>query len=130
MGPYTYDVLGRLTQRVEPEGTSTWVWGQTKSLHDIGSLDSVTGYGYSESRTYEAIGRLSTRTITTDQPYQYGFSYNSIGALDTLTYPVPAPAGGSATPTAIRYGYSYGAPVQISDVTTSCVVDGIGVGSY
>ena len=38
-------------------------------------------------------------TITTDQSYQYDYTYNSHGAVDTLTYPAsPVPAGQSRQP--------------------------------
>jgi RHS repeat-associated protein len=113
-----YDALGRMTSRSEPEGTSTWMWGHTAAAHDIGALDSVSGYGYSEALSYDALGRLATKIITSDQTYQYDYSYNSIGGLDTVTYPVsPAPTGTTATRFKIQYGYSYGVPIQISDIT-------------
>ncbi len=56
--------------------------------------------------------------ITTDQAYQYDYTYNSIGAIDTITYPTsPAPTGTTATRYKIQYGYSYSFPIQISDIT-------------
>jgi RHS repeat-associated protein len=113
-----YDPLGRVWQRVEPEGTSTWTWGSSAANHNIGSLQSVSGYGYLEELSYDGIGRLHTDKITTDQAYQYDYAYNALGAIDTLTYPVStAPTGTTATRFKIQYGYSYGFPVQISDVT-------------
>jgi RHS repeat-associated protein len=113
-----YDALGRITSRTEPEGTSTFTFGHTPAAHDIGSLISMSGYGYSESLSYDTVGRLATRVITTDQAYQYDYSYNSSGLLDTVTYPTsPAPTGTTATRFKIQYGYSYAVPVQISDVT-------------
>jgi RHS repeat-associated protein len=113
-----YDTLGRLRHRFEPEGTSTWTWGSSPTLHEIGSLASVSGLGYSENLTYDTIGRLATRKITSDQDYQYDYGYNSIGAIDTITYPTPGPNGSTAARFKIQYGYSYGFPTQISDVTT------------
>jgi RHS repeat-associated protein len=117
----SYDPLGRLATRSEAEGTSTWTWGNTKSLHNIDQLQSVSGLGYSESLYYDGLGRLQTRVIVTDQPYQYDYAYNSatgLGSLDTITYPAStAPAGTTATRFKIQYGYGYGFTTQISDVT-------------
>jgi RHS repeat-associated protein len=115
-----YDTLGRMTSRSEPEGISTWSWGNTASAHDIGSLDYRSTNGYSDNYAYDALGRLATRTIASDAVYQYNYSYNSIGAVDTITYPTsPAPAGTTNTRFAIQFGYSYGFPYQISDITQS-----------
>jgi RHS repeat-associated protein len=115
-----YDALGRVTSRTEPEGTSTWIWGTSSAARNIGRLLTVSGYGYTESRAYDAVGRIATRTIATDQSYQYDYSYNSIGALDTISYPSsPVPAGQSGARFKLRYTYSYGAPVQITDITQS-----------
>lgn len=114
----TYDLLGRILTRTEPEGMSTWTWGHTPANHDIGSLDAISGYGYVENLNYDAIGRLQTRQIVTDATYQYDYAYNALGAIDTITYPTsPAPTGTTAARFTIKYGYSYGQPYQISDVT-------------
>jgi RHS repeat-associated protein len=114
----TYDVLGRMTSRSEPEGTSTWTWGSTPSLYNIGKLQSVAGNGYSETRTYDSVGRLLDRAITTDTTYNYDYTYNSIGAIDTITYPTsPAPTGTTATRYKIDYSYSVGAPYMLRDIT-------------
>ena len=86
--------------------------------HNVGSLKSATGYGYAESLAYDGMARLARRTITTDQAYQYDYSYNSIGALDTITYPAsPVPAGQGGTRFKAHYAYSYGRPIRITDVT-------------
>ncbi len=114
----TYDAAGRMTTRTEPEGTSTWSWGNSPGARNVGRLKSVSGYGYAENRSYDSQGRLATRAITTDQTYQYDYTYNASGLLDTITYPAsPVPAGKSSNRFKIRYGYSYGAPALISDVT-------------
>ena len=42
------------------------------------------------------------------------------GALDTIAYPdSPVPAGQSGARFTVKYGYSYGAPSLINDVTQS-----------
>jgi RHS repeat-associated protein len=120
----SYDALGRRLTRTEPEGTSSWVWGQTSDNTGTGRyadrLKSVSGYGYSEVMTYDQLARPWTRTITTDQSYQYGYTYNSIGKLSTLTYPTsPIPTGGVGANYTIQYGYSYGSPNSITDVTNA-----------
>jgi RHS repeat-associated protein len=116
----TYDVLGRPTSRAEPDGTSTWTWGTSAAAHNLGRLQSVKGYGYTESLGYDGVGRVATRTIATDQSYQYDYTYNSIGAPDTIAYPSsPVPAGQGGARLKLRYAYSYGAPTRITDVTQS-----------
>jgi len=119
-----YDALGRLTSRSEPEGTSTWTWdvlpsGCPAGGKYVGQQTSETGYGYVEMRCFDAISRLQTRIISTDQLYQYDYTYNSLGAIDTITYPTsPPPQGTTATRYKIQYGYDgHGFVNGISDVT-------------
>ena len=83
-----------------------------------GKLQSKAGLGYAESLAYDGLGRVSTRTITTDQSYRYDYTYNSIGEIDTLTYPTsPVPSGQTGSRLRLRYSYSFGTPSQIDDVT-------------
>jgi len=113
-----YDTLGRRVSRTEPEGTSTWTWGASAVARNIGRLQSKSGLGYSETLAYDGLGRVSKRTIATDKSYQYDYTYNSIGEIDTLTYPTsPVPSGQSGSRLRLRYAYSFGAPSQIDDVT-------------
>jgi RHS repeat-associated protein len=115
-----YDALSRPTSRIEPDGTSTWTWGASAAAHNLGRLQSLEGYGYTESLTYDGVGRIATRAITTDQPYQYDYTYNSIGALDTIEYPAsPVPTGQGGARFKVQYAYSYGAPTRITDTTQS-----------
>ena len=118
----TFDALGRLITRTDPEGASTWTWGTSAAARDIGRLQAKSGFGYAESRSYDNAGRISSRTITTDQSYQYDYTYNSTGDVDTFTYPSsPVPAGQSGSRFKIRYAYSFGMPSRIDDVTQSQV---------
>ena len=113
-----YDALGRVVSRTEPEGTSTWTWGSSAASRNIGRLVAASGYGYAEAYAYDDRGRPARRTITTDQGYQYDYTYDANGALESVTYPVsPVPAGGTAQRLKVHFGYSYGAPVRITDVT-------------
>jgi RHS repeat-associated protein len=117
----TFDALGRVTTRTEPEGTSTWTWGSTPGAHNIGQLGSVAGYGYSEVLTYDTVSRLSNRsiTITGDQNYLFDYTYNTLGEVATIAYPTsPMPAGTGPRYT-IQYQYSYGYLYQIQDITNA-----------
>jgi RHS repeat-associated protein len=114
-----FDVLGRITSRTEPEGVSTWTWGNSAAAHNIGALASVSGYGYAESLTYDSVSRLSNRSITTDQNYQFDYTYNNIGRLATLAYPTSPMPASTGPRYKIQYLYSYGEPYTIQDVTNS-----------
>jgi RHS repeat-associated protein len=88
---FTYDLLGRMLTRLEPESATptSWVYGNSAALHEIGQLHSVTKPdGYAESYAYDSIGRPQTKIYTEDGTnYQFDYAYNTLGAPDTLTYP-------------------------------------------
>ena len=114
----TYDPLGRITSRTEPGAGGTFTWGNSPAAKNIGQLESMSGGGYAEILTYDSVGRLSQRKITTDQDYFYNYIYNTIGALDTLTYPTsPVPSGETGTRFKVKYAYSSGAPYKITNET-------------
>lgn len=85
----TFDKLGRQLTRVEPEGTTTWVWGATAANHNIGRLQSVSGPGHSQSYLYDSLGRLSKHTTTSDASYDIDYGYDATtGFLSSVQYPV------------------------------------------
>jgi RHS repeat-associated protein len=101
----TYDALGRTTQRIETEGTTTWTWGTSAASHEIGRLKQVAGPGDTDTNTYDSVGRLASRSMFTGVTYTVGYSYNTIGKLSVLTYPL---AAGQTNPFAVLYGYTNG----------------------
>ncbi len=101
---FEYDALGRITKRIAPDGTENWVWGSAATSRNIGRLAGLSGPGYTENFTYDSVGRPASRTIVADASYRYDYAYNSLGLLDSITYP----AAGAATPFKIRHDYGAG----------------------
>lgn len=110
---FGYDLLGRMTSRLEPESATatTWVYGTSAALHEIGRLKSLAKPdGYQESYTFDSLGRPATRTITEDTTYNVSYTYNTIGEINTVTYPAS-----TGTAFVLKYLYSYGALQQVKD---------------
>ena len=116
---FTYDALSRPKTRTEPDLTTSWTWGSSAALFNIGRLQSVSSSNtatYSESYTYDSKTRLSTQTISipADNSYTYTSTYNATtGLLDTLQYP----ASTGAAPLKLQYSYANGILKEISDFT-------------
>jgi RHS repeat-associated protein len=112
---FTYDALSRLASRTEPEGTTTWTWGRpadnTTSAKVAGRLRQVAGPGYAEQYGYDALSRLAKRAIVADATYEYAYGYNTLGQLDSLTYP----ASTSGYRLKLGYEYAYGQLTRIRD---------------
>ena len=116
---FTYDNISRPLTRIEPEGTTGFVYGSSAAAHNIGKLQSVSAPGgYAEAFTYDALGRPQTTSYTEDvptTPYQIDYSYNAQGTLDTLTYPVST----SGYRLKLQYSYTNGQVSQITDYNNS-----------
>lgn len=115
---YLYDLLGRMTKRIEPDATSEWTWATAKTATDkIGRLKKVTGPGYEENLEYndpDTAGRLTSRKIVLEgTTHQFDFAYNSSGELYTLTYPTTT----GVNPFKLKYEYLNGYLNSIRDFT-------------
>ena len=121
----SYDGLSRPLSRTEPDLFTQWTWGSSAANHNIGKLQSVcTGTGgtcsssyYSESKSYDSLGRLYQRSIAIPSmgTYAYTWQYNTMGYVDTLTYPVST----SGKALELKYAYHTGSLQSITDVLDS-----------
>jgi RHS repeat-associated protein len=121
-----FDALSRMTSRTEPDLTSTWTWGATAASHNIGKLASVSSTGsagtYSESYTFDSIGRLSNDsiTVTNDGTKAFDYTYDATtGLLSTIAYPLNGQMTYRITP---GYTYQHGFLQQIFDSRTPTTI--------
>jgi RHS repeat-associated protein len=145
-----YDALSRMSSRSEPDLFTQWTWGNSTTSHNWGHLAKVctgtgthpttctSSTGYSESETYDSLGRPYQRAIQIpgDTTYTYTLAYNATtGLLDTLTYPTNS----MGYVFKVQYGYVNGLLASITDTSdpvstcgTTCAlwtanaVDGLG----
>jgi RHS repeat-associated protein len=103
-----YDEFGRLTQKTNPTQNGTWYHDKTEAgawcaagLNRV--CESKAGNGATtitrEATTYDALGRPSQTTTTRNRTYTSSVAYDSLGRVQTQTYP---------TGFALRYDYSPG----------------------
>ncbi len=125
----TYDAISRPLTRSEPDFYTSWTWGSTQTLHNIGRLASVcTGLGntptnctsspgYSETETYDSLARPYQRSILIPgqaNPFTYTKQYGSItGFLSTLTYPTST----SSYALELQYAYTNGLVKSVTDIS-------------
>ena len=83
----TYDVLGRLTGRGEPDLTSAWTYDtQTRGIGKLAS--TTTTAGFQSTVSYDSLGRPTPTDVTVDsQTCTTTTNYNAEGRLGTVTYP-------------------------------------------
>jgi RHS repeat-associated protein len=91
-----YDVLGRMTQRSEPDLVSTWSYDKkfdgTACGKGVGKLcEAQADNGYKRTHSYDTLGRISTTATVLDNPSQpatVSVSYDAAtGRLVNKTWP-------------------------------------------
>jgi RHS repeat-associated protein len=90
----SYDILGRVTVVTSPDGSMTNDW-DAAALGKGKLQRSTSPNGVVASYTYNDKGQTaSQKWVIETVPYQVNLAYDSIGRLDTITYPdIPGPEG-------------------------------------
>ena len=84
---YSYDVLGRVTQKTVQGDATTTSYQYNENTHK-GTLASVTHNGQTLSYAYDNYDRLTTVSETrTDTTYVTSYTYNAYSQISTKTYP-------------------------------------------
>jgi len=121
-----YDLLGRMTSRVEPEYTSTWSYdkyiadapGTSTCSKGIGKLcESNTSHGVNKKYAFDSLGRPSTsRTVVSSGPsFATAVTYQtSTGRVLTQSFP---------TGVAVQYAYSARGFVTQLQLATAATVN-------
>ncbi|HEX4860812.1 MAG TPA: RHS repeat-associated core domain-containing protein, partial [Rhizomicrobium sp.] len=111
----TYDGLGRLHVRTQPDQTDTWNYDT--ATNGVGLLASANGSSASYSRThfYDSLSRPTQVNLSINGgTYTYNRSYNSDSRMATLTYP---------SGLVVKYVYTtLGYLYQVQDNATSAVL--------
>ena len=85
-----YDLLGRLVQRTELEGSSHWVYGDNSAAQgSIGKLLQESGNGVTKTYSYDNLGRptATTTAIAGEGSFTTQTEYDSLGRVKRITYP-------------------------------------------
>lgn len=134
----TYDALSRPLTRTEPDLFTQWTWGSTPASFNVGQLIaectqmsspcSSTNALYYESRTFDSVGRPSTRSIveTGDSgndgggAFLFTNTYGPTGQISSIAYP-KTPSGFSLH---LQYAYQYGLLDTVTDASDPLSVCG------
>jgi RHS repeat-associated protein len=121
---FTYDGVSRPLTRIELEGTTQWTYGTSVANKNVGKLVSVTAPGsYSESFTYDSLGRSNTVTTNADSTsFLISNTYSTVnGLLETVTYPTSTTAvPGSRFK--VQYEYAFGLLQRVRDFNSPSVI--------
>jgi RHS repeat-associated protein len=102
---FSYDALGRLTQRAEPDATSTWTYDScTKG---IGKLCQTSGANaYLRKLSYDSLGRVASVSVNLDGTYISAFSYDPQGRVAGATHTRAALNGTTGPAQSFSYLYN------------------------
>ena len=126
---FAYDALGRLVQRDDHDGTTTWVYDTAP--HGIGRIASVTSpTGNVETYGYDPLSRPSSATLAVEgETFASTFGYDGQSRLQLVAYP----QADGVDPLVVRYDHdSSGNVVAVRDNATGTAywrvdqVDGAG----
>jgi RHS repeat-associated protein len=128
---FTYDGLGRMIERDDRDGFTTWKYDT--AAHGKGMLAVVTSpAGHTKSFTYDTVSRPDTVTLSlgdTGDTFQSAFTYDNLGHLATIAYPL----GDSVAPLTVARDYDGGGNlIRVRDAGTNAslwqlnTVDGAG----
>ena len=110
---FSYDGVGRLASRTEPDLTSTWIYDNC--ANGKGALCEVTGdNGFDRAYTYDTAGRQTQVVVKMPgggAQYTGGVHFNSDGRVDSSTYP------GSGVVVNNAYVPTYGYLASVTDAT-------------
>ncbi|TQV84274.1 hypothetical protein FKG94_06350 [Exilibacterium tricleocarpae] len=85
-----YDLLGRMVKRTEPEGVSTWTYGDSRSPQgSIGKLLQEKARGITKDYAYDNLGRsIATTTRIADVgSFTARTGYDAYGRVERVQYP-------------------------------------------
>jgi len=86
---FSYDLIGRVTQRVGPEGTTISEYFATGSGASTNKIKKTTGFsGSFNEYTYDTYGRIATQKTTVDAiAHTTTYGYNTYSDLTSTAYP-------------------------------------------
>ncbi|WP_338771176.1 Ig-like domain-containing protein [Massilia sp. METH4] len=122
---YTYDLLGRMKRRLEPDQDSKWFYETNAAgaacAKSVGKLcESTSTNGYFRRIAYDSLGRQERITEHIDVDYATSYTYDAAGRLATRTSPA---VSGFASPFAMKYNYTATGHLQsISNNSTGAVL--------
>ena len=124
---HLYDALGRPTRISSPDGVTTYSWDKPLGLGKLDvatQRDDANGHYVITRFTYDDIGR-NTKTSWeidgNDNFFEVKVGFDTIGRLETITYPrLPfEPEDLSPAPFKVNYGYSpVGHLLAVTDAST------------
>jgi len=134
---YTYDLLDRLTERLEPDLDSRWAFdsaanGVGKLAESYTWIAATSTKDYRHVYAYDSLGRPSSSTTTLDWDYTELDTYDSFGRLATVTHRRSAVGAANVAnnPTGSG-GVTRYVPIPIDDLTIVIPVNtNVGTGQF